>query len=59
MSRTVDDSFNFCAGWLLVGTLVALPVVGASGLFGAAFAIYVMAQAASAIRVGERKSRRR
>jgi hypothetical protein len=59
MSRTVDDSFNFCAGWLLVGTLVALPVVGASGLFGAAFAIYVMAQAASAIRVGGRKPYRR
>jgi hypothetical protein len=57
MSRTVDDSFNFCAGWLLVGTLVALPVVGASGLFGAAFAIYIMAQATSAIRRGE-KSRR-
>jgi hypothetical protein len=55
MSRTVDDSFNFCAGWLLVGTLVALPVVGASGLFGAAFAIYVMAQAASAIRPGQHK----
>jgi len=59
MSRTVDDSFNFCAGWLLVGTLVALPVVGASGLLATAFAIYVMAQAASAIRAGERKSRRR
>ena len=57
MSRTVDDSFNFCAGWLLVGTLVALPVVGASGLFGAAFAIYFMAQAASAIRRGEKRRR--
>ena len=59
MSRTVDDSFNFCAGWLLIGTLVALPVVGVSGLFGTAFAIYFMAQAASAIRAGERKSHRR
>jgi hypothetical protein len=48
--RTVDDRFNFCAGWQLVGTLVALPTVGASGLFGTAFAIYFMAQAASAIR---------
>jgi hypothetical protein len=57
MSRTVDDSFNFCAGWLLVGTLVALPVVGASGLFGAAFAIYIMAQATSAIRRGEKRRR--
>jgi hypothetical protein len=57
MSRTVDDSFNFCAGWLLVGTLVALPVVGASGLFAAAFAIYFMAQAASAIRRGEKRRR--
>ena len=55
MSRTIDDSFNFCAGWLLVGTLVTLPVVGASGLFGAAFAIYFMAQAASAIRRGEKR----
>lgn len=59
MSRTVDDSFPFCAGWLLIGTLVALPVVGASGLFGAAFAVYAMDQAASAIRAGERKSRHR
>jgi hypothetical protein len=59
MNRTVDDSFNFCAGWLLVGTLVVLPVVGASGLFGTACAIYLMAQATSAIRAGERKSRRR
>jgi len=53
MCRTVDGSFNFCAGGLLVGTLVALPVVGASGLFATAFAIYVMAQAASVIRQGE------
>lgn len=55
MSRHVDNSFNFCAGWLLVGTLVALPVVGASGLFGTAVAIYFMAQAASAIRRGEKR----
>jgi len=57
MSRHVDNSFNFCAGWLLVGTLVALPVVGASGLFGTAVAIYFMAQAASAIRRGEKRRR--
>ena len=54
MSCRVDNSFNCCAGWLLVGTLVALPVVGASGLFGTAVAIYYMAQAASACRRGER-----
>lgn len=59
MSRTVDDSLNFSAGWLLVGSLLALRVVGAAGLVGAAFAIYAMAQAASAIRAGERKSRHR
>jgi hypothetical protein len=53
MSRHVDNSFNFCAGWLLVGALVAMPVVGASGLLGTAFAIYIMAQAATAIRRGE------
>lgn len=53
MSNQVDNSFNFCAGWLLAGTLIALPVVGASGLFGTAVAIYFMAQAASAIRQGE------
>lgn len=57
MSRTIDNSFNFCAGWLLVGTLVALPVVGASGLFGTVVAIYFMAQAASAIRQGEKRRR--
>lgn len=55
MSRTIDNSFTFCAGWLLVGALVALPVVGASGLFGTAFAIYFMAQAASAIGRGEKR----
>lgn len=57
MSRTIDNSFNFRAGWLLVGTLVALPVVGASGLFGTVVAIYFMAQAASAIRQGEKRRR--
>jgi len=57
MSRPVDDSFDFCAGWQLVGTLVALPVVGASGLFGTIVAIYFMAQAAAAIRQGERRRR--
>lgn len=57
MSRHVDNSFTFCAGWLLVGTLVAMPVVGASGLLGTACAIYVMAQAASAIRQGENRRR--
>ena len=55
MSCRVDNSFNCCAGWLLVGTLVALPVVGASGIFSTGVAIYFMAQAASAIRQGEKR----
>ena len=53
MSRTVDNSFNFCAGWLLVGARAALPVVSASGLLGTAFAIYVMARLPRRFAVGE------